>query len=159
MGRKLRTTLPITPDQLVPSWPSLEEFRAKDDTYKQQQAKSYNDYYKTKDLPELQAGAKVWITDQKRPGVIERKTEEPRSYTVQTESSTLRHNRRHMIATSYDKANLDCTLPIGSETVDEPSRQSTALTVRETHVLISQNRQDQEGLLFLQQDWIFKRNI
>ena len=70
MGRKLRTTLPITADQLKPRVPNV----------------NFDGCYRTKNLQPLQAGDTVWI-----PKINQEEESHTRSYTVQMEQETFRH--------------------------------------------------------------------
>ncbi|UYV75549.1 PYROXD1 [Cordylochernes scorpioides] len=69
MGRKLRTTLPIAPENLNP---------------------------KATDMEELSEGDTVWITDMRIWGIVKKKASTPRSYMVDTPVGTLRRNRFHL---------------------------------------------------------------
>lgn len=96
MGRKIRTTVPILPTQLEPSWPYLESFREKDSALKAKQKKSFNSRHSAKVLPNLMPGDTVWLPSQEVEGMVVDKAGTPRSYTVATSNSQLRRNRRHL---------------------------------------------------------------
>ncbi|UYV73302.1 K02A2.6-like [Cordylochernes scorpioides] len=66
MGRRLRTSVPAIESSLMPS------------------------------LPPLQQGDSVWIRDQRVEGTVLHKSEEPRSYWVQTPQGKVRRNRLHL---------------------------------------------------------------
>ncbi|UYV63745.1 K02A2.6-like, partial [Cordylochernes scorpioides] len=66
MGRRLRTSVPAIESSLMPS------------------------------LPPLQQGDSVWVRDQRVKGKVLHKSEEPRSYWVQTPQGKVRRNRLHL---------------------------------------------------------------
>eukprot|EP00794_Sanderia_malayensis_P013313 gene13313-14686_t len=77
MGRKLRTTLPVTTEKLQPSWPDLADLQTKEASYKKQESQSFNNYHRARNLPELLPGNKVWLTDQRKSGMVTVKSHEP----------------------------------------------------------------------------------
>lgn len=46
--------------------------------------------------PELQAGQRVWITNTKESATVQRKSDTPRSYVVETDSEEVRRNKAHL---------------------------------------------------------------
>ena len=48
-------------------------------------------------LAKLQPGDKVWVTDQKTSGTVVETAGKTRSYIVETEKSTLRRSRKHLV--------------------------------------------------------------
>ena len=52
-GRKIRTTVPVFPDQLKPSWPGLQELREDEQESKLVQTKCYNVSHQCTELPAL----------------------------------------------------------------------------------------------------------
>ena len=107
MGRKLRTTLPVTPEKLKPVWPELGEIQRKEREYKQKQAKDFNLHHNAKPLSKLSPGEKVWVTDKRIPGTVVREADEPRSYHVKTDKTTLRRNRKHLVPDPQGNGNQD----------------------------------------------------
>ena len=97
MGRKLRTTLPVSPEKLRPSWPDLDEVQRKEKEYKHKQAVNFDRRHNAAPLTKLQPGDKVWVTDQKTSGTVVETAGKPRSYIVETEKSTLTRNRKHLV--------------------------------------------------------------
>jgi len=97
MGRKLRSTLPLAPEKLIPKLPDFEQLRKTESAYKQRQAENYNKRHRASVLPDLNPGDKVWIPDKSSPAVVIQKSPQPRSYVVKTEQSLLRRNRRHLV--------------------------------------------------------------
>lgn len=98
-GRKLRTNIPTHPSSLEPKWPDLKKFREKDRELKERQKRNHDSRHKAVDLPELQQGEEVWITDLKRYGKVIKMTEEPRSYLLKSAGRVIRRNRFHLIPT------------------------------------------------------------
>ena len=99
MGRRIRTTLPILPDQLEPTWSFLEDFRLSDKRYKQQMTSNYNQRYRTRPLPVFKDSSPVYIRTPGRrqtTGIVKYQTPSPRSYYVETPSGGLRRNRQHL---------------------------------------------------------------
>ena len=93
-GRKIRTTVPVFPDQLKPLWSSLEKIRMHEEESKLTQTSRYNARHRCKELPALHTGERVWVVDQKTPAIVTEKASTPRSYMVETQAgSTIRRNR------------------------------------------------------------------
>ncbi|XP_015747164.1 PREDICTED: uncharacterized protein K02A2.6-like [Acropora digitifera] len=72
-GRKIRTTVPVFPDQLKPSWPGLQELREHEQESKLDQTKRYNVSHRCTELPALKPGGHVWVVDQKKTAVVTEK--------------------------------------------------------------------------------------
>ena len=53
MGRRLRTNLPLLPEQLKPKWPSLKEFRIQDDRKKNNGKINYDMRHQTHSLCQI----------------------------------------------------------------------------------------------------------
>lgn len=96
MGRNLRTSLPQPTAKLDPKWPDLQAFREKDEEGRWRQAKHYNRRHRSRPLPELPSGQKVWITTERSAGTVVRPADTPRSYVVETDRGFLRRNRSHL---------------------------------------------------------------
>ena len=103
-GRKIRTTVPVSSDQLKPrSWPDVEKMREHEQKSKLSQMHRYNARYRCTDLPERKVGESAWVVNQKTPAVVTKKDTTPRSYTVNTEAgTTIRRNRRHLVSMPSD---------------------------------------------------------
>lgn len=82
MGRNLRTSLPQPTAKLDPKWPDLQAFRKKDEEGRREQAEHYNRRHRTRPLPKLTPGQKVWITTEGTTGAVVRPASTPRSYVV-----------------------------------------------------------------------------
>ncbi|UYV78565.1 K02A2.6-like, partial [Cordylochernes scorpioides] len=79
MGRRLRTSIPAIESSLMPS------------------------------LPPLQQGDSVWIRDQRVEGTVLHKSEEPRSYWVQTPQGEVRRNRLHLTPLPKMESTMDAS--------------------------------------------------
>ncbi|KAJ8889295.1 hypothetical protein PR048_008793 [Dryococelus australis] len=73
--------------QLVPSWNegALAQFRSKDETVKYRNKRNHDGRKGIRDLPPLQVGNKVRISDLRRYGQVLNISTAPRSYIVSTE--------------------------------------------------------------------------
>ena len=60
-GRKIRTTVPVFPDQLKPSWPGLQELREHEQESKIVQTKRYYVTHRCTELPAPKPGGGLWI--------------------------------------------------------------------------------------------------
>ena len=97
-GRRLRTTLPVTAEQLKPEWPDLTAVAEKEATQQDRQKADFDRRHATLPLPVLQPGDKVWLADTGAEGTVLEQLSD-RSYRVRIGSSgaTLRRNRHHLI--------------------------------------------------------------
>jgi hypothetical protein len=110
MGRKIRTTVPITSDQLQPSWPDLEKVREKDRQSKQRMRVNFNRMHGARTLKPLYVGDRVRMkTDKEKSweeaGIITSADYANRSYSVETQSGNLRRNRRHLLDVNDEMPN------------------------------------------------------
>ena len=98
MGRKIRTTIPLTAKQLTPQWPYLAEFRRLDGTHKDRQMKDFDREHRVHDLPEIPDDTEVWVTSDAGPipGRIVTTAETHRSYVVETPTGEVRRNRSQL---------------------------------------------------------------
>ena len=98
MGRRLRTTLPILKEQLIPPWPYLDEFQELNEQYKQRQKQDYDRRHCTHPLPPIPDNTEVWITSGSSPssGRVTAHASAPRSYIVDTPQGEMRRNRLHL---------------------------------------------------------------
>ena len=62
MGRKLRTPLPLTDNQLIPQWPYLLEFRELNEKFKKRQEQDFNRRHRAQEIPALPDDSEVWVT-------------------------------------------------------------------------------------------------
>ncbi|XP_072040672.1 uncharacterized protein [Amphiura filiformis] len=104
MGRRLRTQLPVLPSTLQPrSQQDLQKVREKEEMYRDNQQRNFNNRHNARELPTLQPGDNVWLRDQKRYGQIIERRSEPRSYLVKTMQGTVRRNRSALVSTTQPK--------------------------------------------------------
>ncbi|UYV84440.1 hypothetical protein LAZ67_X002171, partial [Cordylochernes scorpioides] len=96
MGRKLRTTLPIAPENLNPKLVDSQTLKRKEGRRRKDMKSRYDRRYGATDMEELSEGDTVWITDMRTWGIVKQKASTPRSYMVDTPVGTLRRNRFHL---------------------------------------------------------------
>ena len=109
MGRRLRTSVPQTDKILIPQWPYLEDFKAKDKEYKEKQKENFDSRHRVKDLPSIPNDTEVWITTESEPqsGKVISPADRPRSYIVETPSGQVERNRSQLtVKPSDDQQNL-----------------------------------------------------
>ena len=104
--RTIRTTVPVFPDQLKPSWLGLQELREHEQESKIVQTKRYNVNHRCTELPALKPGVHVWVVDQKKPAVVTERATTTRSYAVVTQDGNqIRRNRRHLWSPCHRQSN------------------------------------------------------
>ncbi|UYV67397.1 hypothetical protein LAZ67_5000460 [Cordylochernes scorpioides] len=96
MGRKLRTTLPIAPENLNPKLVDSQTLKRKEGRRRKDMKSRYDRRCGATDMEELFEGDTVWITDMRTWGIVKQKASTPRSYMVDTPVGTLRRNRFHL---------------------------------------------------------------
>ncbi|UYV79391.1 K02A2.6-like [Cordylochernes scorpioides] len=96
MGRKLRTTLPIAPENLNPRLGDSQTLKRKEGRRRKDMKARYDRRCGATDMEELSEGDTVWITDMRIWGIVKQKASTPRSYMVDTRVGTLRQNRFHL---------------------------------------------------------------
>ncbi|UYV68484.1 hypothetical protein LAZ67_5004449, partial [Cordylochernes scorpioides] len=96
MGRKLRTTLPIAPENLNPRLVDSQTLKRKEGKRRKDMKSRYDRRCGATDMEELSEGDTVWITDMRTWGIVKQKASTPRSYLVDTPVGTLRRNRFHL---------------------------------------------------------------
>ena len=87
MGQKLRTTLPITTQQLKPHLPNASLVR-KERRMRDRMKRNFDSCHKAAPLQPLNQGDIVWIPEDDSEGIVVEETS-PRSYTVQKQNGTL----------------------------------------------------------------------
>ena len=87
MNRKLRTTIPTHADNLQPKVSDGVTVLRKETIYKQKSKDTFDRTHKTKSLPELCAGDKVWVRDRQLSGTIAASLPR-RSYVLQLTSKS-----------------------------------------------------------------------
>ena len=70
MGRKLRTTIPMITEQLLPSIPPKFLVKGKEVMIREQQQKNFNKHHRASPLKLLKSGDLVYIPDKERQGTI-----------------------------------------------------------------------------------------
>ncbi|UYV85108.1 K02A2.6-like [Cordylochernes scorpioides] len=96
MGRKLRTTLPIAPENLNPKLVDSQTLKRKEGRRRKDMKSRFDRRCGATDMEELSEGDTVWITDMRTWGIVKQKASTPRSYMVDTPVGTLRRNRFHL---------------------------------------------------------------
>ncbi|UYV64812.1 hypothetical protein LAZ67_3002052 [Cordylochernes scorpioides] len=96
MGRKLRTTLPIAPENLNPKLVDSQILKRKEGRRRKDMKSRYDRRCGATDMEELSEGDTVWITDMRTWGIVKKKASAPRSYMIDTPVGTLRRNRFHL---------------------------------------------------------------
>ena len=98
MGRRIRTTVPQTSQQLTPLWPYLSEFATANQKSKQAQKKNFDRRHRVHEQPDISDGSEVWITTDPRPveGRVVTHARAPRSYVVETPTGEVRRNRSQL---------------------------------------------------------------
>ncbi|UYV75810.1 hypothetical protein LAZ67_13001423 [Cordylochernes scorpioides] len=88
MGRKLRTTLPIAPENLNPRLVDSQTLKRKEGRRRKDMKSRYDRRCGATDMEELSVGDTVWITDMRIWGIVKQKASTPRSYMVDTPVGT-----------------------------------------------------------------------
>ena len=98
MGRQLRIDIPQVKTQMIPQWPYLRSFQQRESQYKQQQEAHYNRCHRTQPLLSIPNDKQVWVKTEthKDLGKVISPADTPKSYMVETDSGTVRHNRQHL---------------------------------------------------------------
>ena len=120
MGRKLRTTLPMTSEQLKPSLPDDTLVRRKE---KERMKRNFDKHHRARDLQPLEPGESVWIPENKSSGTVIGESN-PRSYDVQTQDGMLRRNRRDLVQMPND-SEAQSDEPEQSNSADQASESQT----------------------------------
>ena len=96
MSRRLRTTLPALPELRSPAVPDSVEVLLRDEKAKERQKRDFDSRRGAKELPDLQPGDTVWVTDRSSPAKVSEQLS-PRSYSVHTPEGTYRRNRGDLV--------------------------------------------------------------
>ena len=94
MGRRLKTRVPIHPDELMPQLPDLDLVRKREKQYRATMAANYDRRHAVVEGTPLSAGDRVWIPDIQTEGNVVRNLQAPRSVLIETPRSIVRRNRR-----------------------------------------------------------------
>ena len=98
MGRKIRTLLPCSENNLIPQWPDFTKLQNTEETQKLKQRFWFNKRHRAKPLSSLQPGDPVWLQENGKPASVIQHADTPRSYIVETENGMLRRNRTQEVA-------------------------------------------------------------
>ena len=86
MGRRIRTPVPQSDQQLIPKWPyhGVKNFRKQNELFKRRQTQDFDRRHRMCDLPPIPASIKVWISSrgESRSGKVISPIDMPRSYLV-----------------------------------------------------------------------------
>lgn len=96
-SRQLRTTLPLSPDQLKQCIPYRASLQRAEELAKEHQAMYYNRRHAVRPLPPLEPRQRVWITGLCCRGTVLNEADTPRSYWVRTQTGIIRRNRRFLV--------------------------------------------------------------
>lgn len=129
IGREIRTTVPVLPQQLSPTAVDHQAVRFKDQQSKAAYRFFYNKRHSTRPLPTLRPGQRVNVKldgekGWKTPAKVIEKAQEPRSYLIQTDQGTVaRRNRRHLqevpepvSESAGQETNIDCDFATQGDT-------------------------------------------
>ncbi|CAM1332833.1 Uncharacterised protein r2_g4209 [Pycnogonum litorale] len=97
MGRRLRTTVPISSRQLQPHF-QLESVRERAEEYKGKMKVNYDSRHAARVLPPVKIGQDCYVKDRKESGQVAQPAENAqRSLIVNTPTGTFRRNRRMLV--------------------------------------------------------------
>ncbi|UYV62655.1 K02A2.6-like, partial [Cordylochernes scorpioides] len=155
MGRKLRTTLPIAPENLNPKLVDSQTLKRKEGRRRKDMKSRYDRRCGATDMEELSEGDTVWITDMRTWGIVKKKASTPRSYMVDTPVGTLCRNRFHLRKGYAVQYPADPSTPTFSEeelvenektpVVDYPSNDSEDGQIRTRSGRIVKPKMDQKS--------------
>ena len=95
MCRRLRTTVPVVPEQLQPKMPDYGSLARREREMRMQQKHTFDQRHKARRLDPLAPGDLVWIPQNQTEGTVVTEVA-PRSYQVTTPSGVLRRNHRQL---------------------------------------------------------------
>ena len=96
MGRKLRTTVPVIPQQLNPKLPNKSQLCLKENQQREKQRENFNKRHRAVISKPLVRGDSVWIPEMEKRGTVI-KQKRTRSYLVQIDDgSVYQRNRKHL---------------------------------------------------------------
>ena len=141
MGRRLRTTVPVTDTQLIPKWPYIPSFCKKEREFKRKQASGNDHRHRTHLQSTLEDEENVWVTtgDEMVKGQIRGQANTPRSYYVDIPSGQVRRNRSHLkpIPREQEKEEEDDDDGNTEEIQDNSSEPKTIKTGKEPNTIRS----------------------
>ena len=104
MGRRLRTTVPQTSQQLTPTWTYLPQFKKANAKQKNKQKANYDRRHRVTEDTDIQDDTEVVVRTggQTVEGRIVGPAETPRSYIVETPTGEIRRNRSQLTVVPTD---------------------------------------------------------
>ena len=97
MCRKIKSLIPITREQLIPTIPDATSLRIRDKKIKERQKRNFDDHHGVRNSSQLNPEDRVWIRDQRVSAQVNTEVA-PRSYEVSTSNgSIVRRNRKDLI--------------------------------------------------------------
>ena len=129
MGRKLRTTVPMIPANLLRKTPNMEAVQQFEQESRQKLKANFDKRYAAKQLPELERGDEVYVPDRNETAtVIEKST--PTSYKVQGDTKEVRRNRVQLTKMPPEDAKMNApTAPLPKP----PSQETQPFTSTKHH--------------------------
>ena len=132
MGRKLRSTIPISLQLLRPKLPNHLQVKEKEKLKNIKQKRNFDKRRKVIQYIPLIRGDVVWIKDLKAKGRVVGKAPYPRSYYIQTSNGTYRRNRRHLTQMYSEIDTPNDLLNSSTQTVKDTSNVKELESNRET---------------------------
>ena len=109
---KLRTTVPVVPEVLLPKIPDYNTLACKEEMQKKQK-KTFDQRHRARTLDPLMPGDLVWIPQSQTEGTVLTEVA-PRSYQVTTSGGVLRRNRQklRLLPSSLNTTSEEDTTPL-----------------------------------------------
>uniref|UniRef100_A0A1X7VWU4 Uncharacterized protein n=1 Tax=Amphimedon queenslandica TaxID=400682 RepID=A0A1X7VWU4_AMPQE len=128
MSRKLQSNIPSTRESREPTIPDRHEVEEKDKKQKSNQKCNYDHHHGSRELPDLEQGDMVWISNIQEQAQVQKKVA-PRSYEVETDNNVVyRRNRRDLVTMPSPRDNE--TTETNTEPVIPPLIRSTHSTTK-----------------------------
>ena len=127
MGRQIRNSVPSFHTQLKPQWPDLDNLHVRESVSKLKQEIVFNTRHKAKPLPSIRPGTEVFVKELQRLGIVIEAASTPRSYKVETPTSTIRRNRVHLTPLPNQQEQQERPTPIVNQV---PAEDKAATPVR-----------------------------
>ncbi|UYV79215.1 hypothetical protein LAZ67_17001565 [Cordylochernes scorpioides] len=102
-----RTSVPAIESSLMPRYLDSKALQEREKRRMINQKRLYDKRHDVHSLPQLQQGDSVWIRDQRVEGKVLHKSQEPRSYWVQTSQGKVRRNRLHLTRLPTTESTMD----------------------------------------------------
>lgn len=96
MGRCLRTPIPTASNKLKPKVLDEKSLFTKERERIQKQKYYFDHHHRARQLPQLNVGEHVWISDMRTYGKVKSTHQAPRSYLIETPRGILRRNRIYL---------------------------------------------------------------